>query len=60
MSNIAKLFEPQLPRPTNAIISRPCEKCRLAPQARILTAACKVYCLTGPKTATAFSNVGSD
>jgi hypothetical protein len=26
MSNIAKLFEPQLPRPTNAIISRPCEK----------------------------------
>jgi NADH-quinone oxidoreductase subunit I len=30
MSNIAKPFEPQLPRPTNAIISCPCEKCGLA------------------------------
>jgi hypothetical protein len=29
MSNIAQPFEPQLPRPTNAIISRPCEKCGL-------------------------------
>jgi ATP-binding cassette, subfamily B, bacterial len=30
MSNIAKAFEPQLPRRTNAIISCPCEKCGLA------------------------------
>jgi hypothetical protein len=28
-AGVRGLFEPQLPRPTHAIISRPCEKCGL-------------------------------